>query len=210
MQTNIAEIIRFMPKRKLWSYILGDVEVVEITNDSYSLIKVRSIKTDSVITLTKEGYFVGGQETCILSPGENNQSWVNWAIDLVEIGDIVIMKDGTIVKVDPRNVNYNDIVRFASSKEYNDFNEAKRKIKEKLNKPKAPTHEFKPYDKVLATNGDRGEKWHCTLFSHRDEMSTPYIWNTIDGEWKYCIPFEGNEDKVGQIFVEKDYRKYNF
>lgn len=210
--TNIANIIRYMPKsRKLYSNILDEVEVIEVTDDESQSIKVRGIKNGKcTITLSKEGYFIGGNKTCLLFPSMTEQSWNNWAISLVERDDLVLLKDGTFVKVDQRNIDYSSIERWASVDEYNAFQEVKRLIKEKMNKPKAPTHEFKPYDKVLATNGERGEKWHCTLFSHRDEMSTPFIWNTMCGQWKYCIPFEGNEDKVGQVFVEKDYRKYNF
>lgn len=54
---------------------------------------------------------------------------------------------------------------------------------------------LKPYDKVLAKNGDG--LWYPTLVSYVDSSGTVYIIDESDNA-EYIIPFEGNEHLVGQ------------
>lgn len=47
--------------------------------------------------------------------------------------------------------------------------------------------EFKPFDKVIVRDGDRG-KWKADFFSHKiEDNSFPYI--CVSDSHKYCIPY---------------------
>lgn len=54
---------------------------------------------------------------------------------------------------------------------------------------------FKPFDKVLVRDG-YGGYWKCNLFSYIDNREG-YPYACLDGRYKYCIPYEGNETLVG-------------
>ena len=54
---------------------------------------------------------------------------------------------------------------------------------------------LKPYDKVLAKNGDG--LWYPTLVSYVDSSGTVYIIDESDHA-EYIIPFEGNEHLIGE------------
>lgn len=57
-----------------------------------------------------------------------------------------------------------------------------------------PEHQFKPFDKVLVRDSE-SSKWLGTHFSNIEEENKSYPYRCIDGGcWKYCIPYEGNED----------------
>lgn len=50
-----------------------------------------------------------------------------------------------------------------------------------------PECEFKPFDKVIVRDGDRG-KWKADFFSHKiEDNSFPYI--CVSDSHKYCIPY---------------------
>ena len=54
---------------------------------------------------------------------------------------------------------------------------------------------LKPFDKVLVRDY-YGSMWRATLFSHlTGNESFPYSCGGL--EWKYCIPYEGNEHLLG-------------
>lgn len=57
------------------------------------------------------------------------------------------------------------------------------------------TDTFELYQRVLVRNNDAAE-WRANIFSHYipDE---PYPFYCVTGNWKQCIPAEGNEHLVG-------------
>ena len=57
------------------------------------------------------------------------------------------------------------------------------------------TPSFRPFDKVLVRLLDSAQ-WSCDLFSHMD-FNEVYPYVCITGHYKYCIPYEGNEELVG-------------
>ena len=62
--------------------------------------------------------------------------------------------------------------------------------------------QFKPFDKVLARDNERGS-WRATFFSnYTGYMTYPYC--TTSGLFTQCIPFEGNEGLVGTINKPKE------
>lgn len=56
---------------------------------------------------------------------------------------------------------------------------------------------FKPFDKVLVKD-DLNEEWSINLFSYYDREDQDYPYVCINGRYKYCIPYEGNEYFVGK------------
>ena len=57
--------------------------------------------------------------------------------------------------------------------------------------------EFKPYDKVLVNKGKECP-WCLAFFAHYDLDMEHYPFVTLEGQhWMNCIPFKGNEEKLG-------------
>ena len=63
---------------------------------------------------------------------------------------------------------------------------------------KLPKYGFGPFDKVLARDCD-DEPWRPELFSYVREFDNYYIYQCIGNKYRQCIPYEGNEDKVGKV-----------
>lgn len=63
-------------------------------------------------------------------------------------------------------------------------------------------YNFKPFDKVLANHG-KGCIWHLALFAYYDLDYEHFPYVTLHGEhWMHCIPFEGNEEKLGSEYQD--------
>lgn len=56
--------------------------------------------------------------------------------------------------------------------------------------------EFKPFDKVLVRDNDE-QAWRTAFFSHYNLKNPNYQYITTLGEYKICIPYEGNEYLLG-------------
>lgn len=69
-----------------------------------------------------------------------------------------------------------------------------------LNKNKEEEHEysFKPFDKVLVRDALTA-KWRCNIYSHYNDKDKDFPYICVFNNFKYCIPYEGNEDKVGKV-----------
>ena len=62
-----------------------------------------------------------------------------------------------------------------------------------------PKCDFKPFDKVLVNKGKECP-WCLAFFAHYDLDFEHYPYTTLHGEhWMNCIPFEGNETKLGDL-----------
>lgn len=62
---------------------------------------------------------------------------------------------------------------------------------------------FKPFDRVLVRDCDIDNKvWRCSIFSHYDVLNERF--SCVNGSWKQCIPYEGNEDLVGTTNKPKE------
>ena len=57
----------------------------------------------------------------------------------------------------------------------------------------APKHEFKPFDKVLVRDS-YCEAWRPDIFSF---MAYGPLYSCLRSDWRYCIPYKGNEHLVG-------------
>ena len=72
--------------------------------------------------------------------------------------------------------------------------------KDKEPKRKEEEPEFHAGQAVLVRDYTTNQCWKFDYFSHLafSESEGKNIYVTIGGNWLYCIPFEGNEDKVGK------------
>ena len=60
-----------------------------------------------------------------------------------------------------------------------------------------PKHEFKPFDKVLVKDNSE-DKWVPDIFRYYDNnYPKDYPYRCCANDYKYCIPYEGNERLVG-------------
>lgn len=76
-------------------------------------------------------------------------------------------------------------------------------LQDKMFKEKNAPKKFKPFQKVLVKvkSNDDNHMWIAAIYSHYDEAKGRHYfsnmqWTNVDD---YIIPFEGNEDKLGQI-----------
>lgn len=68
-----------------------------------------------------------------------------------------------------------------------------KQYKDNASNPSTPCR-FKPFDKVLVRDLEN-QKWRCNIYSHYKEGSFPYV--CVDNEYRFCIPYEGNEHLLG-------------
>ena len=55
---------------------------------------------------------------------------------------------------------------------------------------------FKPFDRVLVRDFDT-QTWHADIYSHRNNATCHH--ECAGGGWMQCIPYEGNESKLGTV-----------
>jgi hypothetical protein len=186
---DILNIIRYMPSdRHLFCPQLGEVTVT-IDESQPNPIIAHSVEDNRFfLTFAKDGrMFEGvGEPTllpCNCSHLEYWHGWESWNIFLALPGDYVKQTNGIFTRI-PYDVNksyalFGKLERFATKEEYDKHQ-----------------YNFKPFDKALVCNGV-GTKWIASTISHT-EYGYDYPYYTTEGRnWKYAIPFEGNEDKVG-------------
>lgn len=57
-------------------------------------------------------------------------------------------------------------------------------------------YDFKPFDKVLVRDCDEQE-WNARFFEKMNDLEQCRFATTDGRVWRYCIPFEGNEELLG-------------
>lgn len=219
---NIANILKYCPKgTKLYTTVYGEVTLnkVSLEKRDYPINVVK--KEGGEEYFTKEGYLYKDCGECILFPSEKQRDWNKFRIP-VNKGDFIVTKDNLPYIVDKYEGNRVKIIcgiheskaflDASSSTWYiiKDYIPAPLNVKlelldiikangfiwnantlqlEKIEKVK-----FKPFDRVLVRNVEHVE-WRISLFSsYSDEI---YKYKCINGNYKYCIPYEGNEHLVG-------------
>lgn len=63
-------------------------------------------------------------------------------------------------------------------------------------------HQFKPFDKVLVRDSDNS-KWYCDFFMKINHDAPSKFNCLVCGDWKQCIPYEGNEHLLGTTIKPK-------
>ena len=82
------------------------------------------------------------------------------------------------------------------------------KFKVKSNKPKFDPKTLKPYDKVLARDGDLGN-WKNVFFSYIIERETCYPYLCLYDHYKYCIPYnDDTKHLVGTAEEAPEFYRY--
>lgn len=61
-----------------------------------------------------------------------------------------------------------------------------------------PKRSLMPFEKVLVRDDD-DDDWKCDFFSHFDKANGIFAYTSVNGLYKQCIPYEGNEDLVGKV-----------
>jgi len=211
---NILEIIKKMPEdRKLYSMVAG--------YGSFSLAKIETAEHPIILKVLPEKeqqtsydeygrlYHNLEKGECVIFPSKDCRDWNEWAAVLVEDGDIVALKDGKVVRFDYNKIDYTDIARFAG------YNELTYEKKDEQPTGKAAFEPFKvkailnPFDKVLVAD-KAGEIWQCNIFSHYiADADMPCKFRCLSNPWRLCIPFEGNENLVGQRVTEEQVAEIN-
>lgn len=59
-------------------------------------------------------------------------------------------------------------------------------------------NQFKPFDKVLCRDFSN-EVWKPDFFFRYMKSNSTYKYHCVFSNWLQCIPYEGNEDKVGKV-----------
>ena len=119
----------------------------------------------------------------------------------IEIGSI-------IVKVLDNGIPYSNVTFTAEGKLYNiEQSECllfPSKDNRDWNKFNLTVNTFKPFDKVLVRD-DTNEKWILSIFGcYEDEVDTDFPYVCLNGRYRYCIPYEGNEHLLNTPKSPKD------
>lgn len=77
-------------------------------------------------------------------------------------------------------------------------------LQDKIFKQKNAPKKFKPFQKVLVkvmNDDDDNHVWVAAIYSHYNKSKGRHYFSNLQwtNEDSYIIPFEGNEDKLGQI-----------
>ena len=119
----------------------------------------------------------------------------------IEIGSI-------IVKVLDNGIPYSNVTFTAEGKFYNiEQSECllfPSKDNRDWNKFNLTVNTFKPFDKVLVRDYI-DEKWILSIFGcYEDEVDTDFPYVCLNGRYRYCIPYEGNEHLLNTPKSPKD------
>ena len=219
---NIARILKYCPKgTKLYSTIHGEVALRKVYDEnSYPYPIYVDIDSTRYESFTKEGQLYENEGECILFPSKNQKEWNKFRIP-VKRGDIMMHTDGScpfiasgetitsypkavcgisgIFTIGDNNIWTSEFYIPASIEAMRKlFNKMKkagyRWNSETLELEKIEKVKFKPFDKVLVRNVEHVE-WRISLFSSYSNET--YKYKCINGNYKYCIPYEGNEHLVG-------------
>ena len=201
---NIAEILRNKPHGiKLYSPIFGDCTFCYIKDETSDICVRRPYNEMSYFNF--EGLYNTAGE-CLLFPSKKMRDWSKFAW---KKGDVLTNSSGFKIFFD-KWVN-DDYTKFLGKIKllgdshgydaafYNLVPEEKAlefiKSVEEINNgilnretlEIERQHKFKPFDKVLCRDYDRG-KWGINFFSHYDE-SSDYPFVCIKGVYRQCIPY---------------------
>ena len=121
----------------------------------------------------------------------------------IEIGSI-------IVKVLDNGIPYSNVTFTAEGKLYNIEQSECLLFPSKDNRDwnkfnlTVNTFTFKPFDKVLVRDYI-DEKWILSIFGcYEDEVDTDFPYVCLNGRYRYCIPYEGNEHLLNTPKSPKD------
>lgn len=223
---NIAEILKDCPKgTKLYSSIFGNVSFERVLDGVEYPIYVVDKNSGSKY-FSKDGQYISGypDAECQLFPSSEMRDWSRFfkpgdvVIDyyygcgvLVEEwadesytsfkASVFQLKKGGFAKRDKRIISIDGFDK-ASDEQRDKFIADMEKFFGGKYNPETLQVEtvkvecpFKPFDKVLVRDIDE-QTWCANYFSHyKKDPDYPYV--CINGSYRYCIPYEGNEHFLG-------------
>lgn len=223
---NIAEKLKDCPKgTKLYSPICGEVKFneIDIDNERHPIALISSRGT---INFAEDGRFCALYDTaeCVLFPSTKMRNWSKFfkpgdvAIELFNGCGVLVeewadesytsfkasvfqLEKGGFAKRDKRVISIDGFVKASDEQRDKFIADMEKYFGGKYN-PKTlqvePVKEvclFKPFDKVLVRDVDE-QTWCANYFSHyKKDPDYPYV--CINGSYRYCIPYEGNEHLLG-------------
>lgn len=223
---NIAEILKDCPKgTKLYSPIFGKEELVNINDKERYQIHVKD-GSGNIQAFTENGYFITDYNDveCLIFPSSKMRDWsrffkpgdvviesINGFVALVEEWadefytsfrtSILQFKKGGFAKRNKRTFLIDGFVKASDQQRDKFIADMEKYFGGKYN-PKTlqvePVKEvclLKPFDKVLARDTDE-QTWRANYFSHYSN-DPKYPYTCINGLYRYCIPYEGNEHLLG-------------
>lgn len=124
---------------------------------------------------------------------------VSKIIDSCYIMSAILYKEGHLIIYKYPNISRNiSSCTLASIEARDAFFSVLNKVNVKSNKeqPKSINNEYKPFDKVLV-RGDLNQKWTVDIFSYYNQKDDAFPYICVDGFYRHCIPYEGNEHLLG-------------
>ena len=188
----------------------------------------------STETFTSEGKWCKTEQSeCLLFPSKDNRDWNKFRIP-VKKGDIMMIPNSYHAFITTGEFTDNGSVMFICGvDEDNEFiinpgnagwtkgfyipasGKAKKRLFDKMKAAgyrwNANTlelekikQEFKPFDKVLVRD-DINDKWILSIFGcYEDEVDKDFPYVCLNGRYRYCIPYEGNEHLLNTPKSPKD------
>ena len=216
---NIAEILKDYSKgTKLYSPLFGKVTLEEVNINIPVPIKVIDSLNDYNCFFKTGLYYNRANAECLLFPSSEMRDWTKF----FKRGDVLCHKDGNLYVVfeswandDYTEFNTTDLsfgkvevcntdcfVKASDEQRAVFIANAEKHYKGKYNpetlqvEPVKPTCPFKTFDKVLVRDCEEHE-WYANCFSHYrgDDKDFPYA--CFGNNFRYCIPYEGNEHLLG-------------
>lgn len=175
---NIAKILKNCPEgRELFCTAVGDIQFIGVDGDN---IKFKTPDGQFTVTTNNDGRMAQHENVeCIIFPSCKCRDWNEWAEVLINEGDIVKLDDGRVVRYCYSEHAFKHVERFAESSEM-----------------------FKKGDAVLCRNSDK-DQWSASVFIETDTVirDMPFhVWfGAVSVHYSQCIPFFGNEDKIGKV-----------
>ena len=113
-----------------------------------------------------------------------------------------------IVKVLDNRIPYSNVA-FTAEGKWHDIEQSEcllfpSKDNRDWNKFNLTVNTFKPFDKVLVRDYI-DEKWILSIFGcYEDEVDADFPYVCLNGRYRYCIPYEGNEHLLNTPKSTKD------
>lgn len=149
-----------------------------------------TLELEKIESKFKEGDVVVDRNGDIILVSKANDSRI--------ISNAVLYTDGNFTIYDDAITYFNSDIRLAYITERNKFYSSlvKRNYKYDKEQHKLVKQEFKPFDRVLVKDKDT-DTWEADIYLGYDEENKYYHYKCTRMNYRFCIPYEGNEYLLG-------------
>lgn len=222
---NIAEILKDYSKgTKLYSPLFGNVTLEEVDINSTVSIQVKYSSNNQAAFYKTGLYYNYNDAECLLFPSSKMRDWSKffkrgdvvccndgnmyaifegWANDDYTKFNTTINFYLAYASFGREEVCDTDLYVKASDEERATFiANVEKYYKGKYNtdtlqvEPVKPECPFEPFDKVLVRDCEEHE-WYANCFSHYRGNDKDFPYACFGNNFRYCIPYEGNEHLLG-------------